>query len=302
MTKEYHIPVLLDTSIEGLNIQPGGIYVDLTFGGGGHSREILKHLGREGRLIAFDQDADAWENAPEDDRFTLVKHNFRYLQHFLDYLGIEKVDGVLGDLGVSSHHFDSPERGFSFRFDGALDMRMGPGIELTAADIINGYSENQLFSIFKLYGEVPSCGKLVRAILAERNNKPFRSTADLRNLAQTVAPKKDVNKFLAQVFQALRIEVNREMEVLEEVLMQMPSVIKPEGRLVVIAYHSLEDRMVKNFIRSGNFAKSQADTDLYGNRDVPFKAVTRKAVQAGDEEVKENPRARSAKLRIAEKL
>lgn len=302
MTKEYHIPVLLDTSVEGLNIQPDGVYVDLTFGGGGHSREILKHLGRDGRLIAFDQDADAWENAPDDDRFTLVKHNFRYLQHFLDYLGIEKVDGVLGDLGVSSHHFDSPERGFSFRFDGALDMRMGPGIELTAADIINGYSENKLFSIFKLYGEVPSCGKLVRAILAERNNKPFRSTTDLRALAQTVAPKKDVNKFLAQVFQALRIEVNREMEVLEEVLMQMPRVIKPEGRLVVIAYHSLEDRMVKNFIRSGNFAKSQADTDLYGNRDVPFKAVTRKAVQAGDEEVKENPRARSAKLRIAEKL
>ena len=302
MTTEYHIPVLLETSIEGLNIRPDGVYVDLTFGGGGHSREILKHLGADGRLIAFDQDADAWANAPDDERFTLVKHNFRYLQHFLEYLGIEKVDGVLGDLGVSSHHFDSPERGFSFRFEGALDMRMGPGIELTAADIVNGYSEEKLFSVFKLYGEVPSCGKLVRAILSARSKEPFRTTSDLRELAQTVAPRKDVNKYLAQVFQALRIEVNREMEVLEEVLMQMPKVIKPEGRLVVIAYHSLEDRMVKNFIRSGNFAKSQADTDLYGNRDVPFNAVTRKAVQAGEAEVKENPRARSAKLRIAEKL
>ncbi|WP_291859328.1 16S rRNA (cytosine(1402)-N(4))-methyltransferase RsmH [Marinilabilia sp.] len=302
MITEYHIPVLLKTSVDGLNIKPDGVYVDLTFGGGGHSREILKHLGPHGRLVAFDQDADAWGNAPEDDRFILIKHNFRYLQHFLDYLGFEKVDGVLGDLGVSSHHFDSPERGFSFRFDGALDMRMGPGIKVTAADIVNRYSEEKLFSIFKLYGEVPSCGKLVRAILNARNQTPFKTTGHLKDLAQTVAPRKDVNKFLAQVFQALRIEVNKEMEVLEDVVMQMPKVIKPGGRLVVIAYHSLEDRMVKNFIRSGDFSKSQAETDLYGHREVPFKAVTRKAVQAGDEEVKENPRARSAKLRIAEKL
>jgi len=302
MTTQYHIPVLLEASVQGLNIKPDGVYVDLTFGGGGHSREILKKLGPEGRLVAFDQDADAWENAPDDERFILVKHNFRYMQHFLDYLGFQQVDGVLGDLGVSSHHFDSPERGFSFRFDGALDMRMGPGIDLTAAKIVNEYPENKLFSIFKMYGEVPSCGKLVKSILAARNEVPFKTTTQLRELAQGVAPRKDVNKFLAQVFQALRIEVNKEMEVLEEVVMQMPKVIKPGGRLVVIAYHSLEDRMIKNFIRSGNFAKTQPETDFYGNRQVPFKAVTRKAVQADDAEVKENPRARSAKLRIAEKL
>ncbi len=302
MTTAYHIPVLLETSVEGLNINPDGVYVDLTFGGGGHSREILKRLGPKGRLIAFDQDADAWKNAPDDERLMLVKHNFRYMKHFVDFLGFDHVDGVLGDLGVSSHHFDSPERGFSFRFDGALDMRMGPGISITAADVINQYDERKLFSLFKLYGEVPSCGKLVKSIIKARNESPFETTGQLRELAHSVAPKKDVNKFLAQVFQALRIEVNKEMEVLEEVLMQMEEVIRPGGRLVVIAYHSLEDRMVKNFIRSGHFAQSQAETDLYGNRDVPFKAITRKAVQAGEEEVAQNPRARSAKLRIAEKL
>jgi 16S rRNA (cytosine1402-N4)-methyltransferase len=302
MTTQYHIPVLLETSVQGLDIKPDGVYVDLTFGGGGHSREILKHLGPDGRLVAFDQDADSWENAPDDKRFILVKHNFRYMQHFLDYLGLEKVDGVLADLGVSSHHFDSPERGFSFRFDGALDMRMGPGIKLTAAQIVNEYPENKLFSIFKLYGEVPSCGKLVRAILSKRSEAPFKTTGQLRDLGQSIAPKKEVNKFLAQVFQALRIEVNKEMEVLEEVLMQMPKVIKPSGRLVVIAYHSLEDRMVKNFIRSGDYAKAQAESDLYGNRDVPFKAINRKTIQADEAEVNENSRARSAKLRIAEKL
>ncbi len=302
MTNQYHIPVLLKTSIEGLNIQPSGVYVDLTFGGGGHSRAILERLGPDGRLIAFDQDADAWVNAPDDNRFVLVKHNFRYLQNFLDYLEIGKVDGVLGDLGVSSHHFDEPERGFSFRFDGALDMRMGPGLKLTAARILNEYSDKQLYSLFKLYGEVASPGRLVKALVAFRENEAFETTAQLRLLAETLAPRRDVNKYLAQVFQALRIEVNSEMEVLREVLMQMPEVIKPGGRLVVISYHSLEDRLVKNFIRSGSIDKSQAESDIYGHRDVPFRALTRKVIQAGEDEVEVNSRARSAKLRIAERL
>jgi 16S rRNA (cytosine1402-N4)-methyltransferase len=302
MTNQYHIPVLLNVSVEGLNIKPSGIYVDLTFGGGGHSRAILDQLAPDGRLIAFDQDADAWHNAPSDDRLILVKHNFRFLQNFLDYLGIEKVDGVLGDLGVSSHHFDVPERGFSFRFDGGLDMRMGGGIKLTASEILNEYPDEKLFSLFKLYGEVPNPGKLVRAILRFRERDRFESTAQLREVAQSIAPKRDVNKYLAQVFQALRIEVNKEMDALKEVLMQMPTVLQRGGRLVVISYHSLEDRLVKNFLRSGDVEKSQAESDIYGNRDVPFKVITRKALQAGTEEVEENPRARSAKLRIAERV
>ncbi|WP_462316944.1 16S rRNA (cytosine(1402)-N(4))-methyltransferase RsmH [Marinilabilia sp.] len=302
MKKEYHIPVLLKTSVDGLNIQPSGVYVDMTFGGGGHSRAILEKLGPDGRLIAFDQDADAWKNAPDDNRLILVKHNFRFLKNFLDFLGYEKVDGILGDLGVSSHHFDAPERGFSFRFNGALDMRMGPGLEKTAADILNEYSEDQLFSVFKFYGEVPSPGKLIRKITDFRSNQKFETTTQLKDLAESIAPKRDVNKYLAQVFQALRIEVNNEMDALKELLMQTPEVLTTGGRLVIISYHSLEDRLVKNFIRSGNVEKSQAETDLYGHRDVPFKAITRKAVQSDAGEVDENPRARSAKLRIAEKL
>ncbi|PWE01404.1 16S rRNA (cytosine(1402)-N(4))-methyltransferase [Marinilabilia rubra] len=302
MTREYHIPVLLKNSVDGLNIEPSGVYVDMTFGGGGHSRAILERLGPDGRLIAFDQDADAWENAPNDDRLILVKHNFRFLKNFLDFLGYEKVDGILGDLGVSSHHFDAPERGFSFRFNGSLDMRMGPGLEKTAADVLNQYPEDRLFYVFKFYGEVPSPGRLIRKIADFRGSQKFETTTQLKELAETIAPRRDVNKYLAQVFQALRIEVNSEMEALKEILMQTPDVIKPGGRLVIISYHSLEDRLVKNFIRSGNVEKSQAETDLYGHRDVPFKAVTRKAVQSDATEVEDNPRARSAKLRIAEKL
>lgn len=302
MADQYHIPVLLNPSIEGLDIKPSGIYVDLTFGGGGHGKAILKQLDDKGCLIGFDQDADAWANAPDDNRFVLVKHNFRFLQHFLEYLNIEKVDGILADLGVSSHHFDVAERGFSFRFDGELDMRMSSGLKLTAARILNEYPAEKLFSVFKMYGEVPSTGKLVKSVMSFRESNRFESTGQLRELAQAIAPRRDENKFLARVFQALRIEVNNEMGALREVLMQMPEVLRPGGRMVVIAYHSLEDRLVKNFIRSGNMDKPQAESDIYGHRDVPFRAVTRKAVQPGEEEVKQNPRARSAKLRIAERL
>ncbi|MFO8002232.1 MAG: 16S rRNA (cytosine(1402)-N(4))-methyltransferase RsmH [Marinilabilia sp.] len=302
MAEPYHIPVLQTSSVDGLDVRPSGIYVDLTFGGGGHSRAILDRLGEKGRLIAFDQDADAWENAPDDDRFVLIKHNFRFLRYFLDYLDIAEVDGVLADLGVSSHHFDVADRGFSFRFDGALDMRMGPGPEMTAARVLNEYSQEKLFSLFRLYGEVPSPGRLVRSIVHFRQSTSFERTGQLRDVAGEIAPRRDVNKYLARVFQALRIEVNNEMEALKEVLKQMPEVIKPGGRLVVISYHSLEDRLVKNFVRSGSFDKSQADTDLYGNRHVPFNAMTRKIIRPSEQEIEQNPRARSAKLRIAERL
>ena len=302
MAGQYHIPVLLNTSVDALQINPGGVYVDLTFGGGGHSRAILERLGPEGRLIAFDQDADAWANKPADDRLTLVKHNFRYLENFLEYLKIEAVDGVLGDLGVSSHHFDEPHRGFSFRFDGALDMRMGPGQPMTAARVLNEYPAEQLKTLFRLYGEVPSVDRLVHVLLQFRENESFKTTTQLRELIKPLAPKRDVNKYLAQVFQALRIEVNGEMEALQELLLQMPRVVRPGGRLVMMTYHSLEDRLVKNFIRTGHFKSSQAETDIYGHKHVPFRAINRKVIQPEPREIEENPRARSAKLRVAERL
>ncbi len=302
MGGHYHIPVLLKTSVEALKIDLSGVYVDLTFGGGGHSRAILEQLGPKGRLIAFDQDADAWANKPADDRLTLVKHNFRYLENFLDYLNLDVVDGVLGDLGVSSHHFDEPQRGFSFRFDGALDMRMGHGQALTAARVLNEYPADQLKALFRLYGEVPSVGRLVSVLLQFRENQSFKTTTQLRELIEPLAPKRDVNKYLAQVFQALRIEVNGEMEALQELLMQMPRVIRPGGRLVMMTYHSLEDRLVKNFIRTGHFKTSQVETDIFGHKHVPFEAINRKVIQPEPREIEENPRARSAKLRVAERL
>ncbi|MFW6389066.1 MAG: 16S rRNA (cytosine(1402)-N(4))-methyltransferase RsmH [Marinilabiliaceae bacterium] len=303
MSEQYHIPVLQAPAVEGLQIRPSGVYVDLTFGGGGHSRAILGQLGEGGRLIAFDQDEDAWEYAPADEpRFQLVRHNFRYLRYFLDYLGVSAVDGILGDLGVSSHHFDMADRGFSFRFDGALDMRMGPGSEITAARILNEYPEEKLLTLFRKYGEVPSPGRLVKAISSFRQHSSFQRTGQLKEVAETLAPRHDAARYLARVFQALRIEVNGEMEVLKEVLIQMPEVLKSGGRLVVISYHSLEDRMVKNLVRSGNPDRAQADTDLYGNRLVPFKSITRKVIQPSVEEIEQNSRARSAKLRIAERL
>ncbi|MDK2842159.1 MAG: rRNA (cytosine1402-N4)-methyltransferase [Anaerophaga sp.] len=303
MSGQYHTPVLPEASVDGLNIDPSGVYVDLTFGGGGHSRSILERLGSKGRLIAFDQDADAWENALGDKRFTLVKHNFRYLENFIDYLGISSIDGVLADLGVSSHHFDAPERGFSFRFDGPLDMRMSPGIKQTAADVLNNYPADRLFTVFKMYGEIAKPGRLVSSVLRFREASPFENTLQLKEVAEQSAPRKDEgSKYLARVFQALRIEVNNEMTALQDLLLQLPDLLKPGGRMVFISYHSLEDRMVKNFIRSGRYDTAQAETDIYGNRKVPFRAVTRKAVMPSENEVLKNPRARSAKLRIAERL
>lgn len=301
MDREYHIPVLLKESVDGLAIKPNGVYVDLTFGGGGHSREILSRLDK-GRLIVFDQDADAYENRPDDDRLIFVRHNFRYLTHFLRYLEVEKVDGILGDLGVSSHHFNEAERGFSFRFDAKLDMRMSQKLVRTAADVVNTYPEDQLKRLFWTYGEIKQSGKLAGSIIKHRAEKLFQTTSELKAVAEKCGPKKDQSKFLAQVFQALRIEVNQEMDVLKEMLTQSQNVIGEGGRLVIISYHSLEDRLVKNFIRSGDCDKNQAEQDIYGQSNVPFKAVNRKVIVPGDKEIELNGRARSAKLRIAERL
>lgn len=294
----YHVPVLLSESIEGLDIKPDGIYVDLTFGGGGHSREILRHL-TTGKLIGFDQDVDAESNVPKDDRFVFVRHNFRYFKNFLKYLGYEKVDGILADLGVSSHEFDVAERGFSFRFDGDLDMRMNQSSSFTAADLLNNYTSENLFRIFKLYGEVKNPGKLVKLIEHHRKEKPFSTIQEFKEVIEPCTPKFKEHKYWAQVFQALRIEVNQEMEVLKEMLSQAADVLKPDGRLVVITYHSLEDRLVKNFIRDGKF-EGGAEKDFFGNVQTPFEAVNRKVILPSDEEIELNGRARSAKLRIAQ--
>jgi len=294
----YHIPVLLGESINGLNINPEGVYVDLTFGGGGHSKEILKYL-TTGKLIGFDQDVDAEENVPDDDRFIFVRHNFRYFKNFLKYLGYPKVDGVLADLGVSSHEFDVAGRGFSFRFDGDLDMRMNQSSSFTAADLLNEYSTEDLFRIFKFYGEVKNPGKLVRLIENQRKEAPFTTIQHFKEVIAPCTPKFKEHKYLAQVFQALRIEVNQEMDVLKEMLMQSADVLKPEGRLVVITYHSLEDRLVKNFIRDGRF-EGAAEKDFFGNVQTPLAAVNRKVILPDEKEIELNGRARSAKLRIAQ--
>jgi len=296
----YHTPVLLKESIDGLQIKPQGIYVDVTFGGGGHSHEILKKLNK-GKLVAFDQDDDALQNLIDDERFVFVNHNFRFLKNFLKYHGFEKVDGILADLGVSSHHFDQPERGFSFRYDGELDMRMNRSAKVSAKDIINQYPEQELAKIFWEYGELKNSRKLARAIVNNRTDKKINTIKSFTDLLMPFIPKHAEHKFLAKIFQALRIEVNREMDFLKEMLLQTADVIKPGGRLVVITYHSLEDRLVKNFIKHGKF-KGEAEKDLYGRTDVPFKAVNRKVIMPGEKEIIENNRARSAKLRIAEKL
>jgi len=296
----YHTPVLLNESVEGLQIKPQGIYVDVTFGGGGHSHEILKKLN-EGKLVAFDQDDDALQNLIDDDRFIFVNHNFRFLKNFLKYNGIEKVEGILADLGVSSHHFDQPERGFSFRYDGDLDMRMNRSSKVSARDIINQYPEQELSKIFWEYGELKNSRKLARAIVNIRADKEINTINAFTDLLMPFIPKHAEHKFLAKIFQALRIEVNREMEFLKEMLLQTADVIKPGGRLVVITYHSLEDRLVKNFIKHGKF-EGEAEKDLYGRTDVPFKAINRKVITPDEKEIAENNRARSAKLRIAEKL
>ena len=296
----YHVPVLLQESLTGLNIQTSGTYVDVTFGGGGHSREILKRLGKEGHLYGFDQDADAEKNVPEDTHFTFVRSNFRYLYNFMRYHGeLEQVDGLLADLGVSSHHFDDKERGFSFRFEGALDMRMNRRAGQTAADVLNNYPEEDLANVLYLYGELKAARKMAALLVRTRQTKPFETIRDLLEAIKPFVGKDKEKKFLAQVFQALRIEVNNEMQALKEMLQQTLLVLKPGGRLVVITYHSLEDRLVKNFLKTGNF-EGKAEQDFFGNTKSPFKLINNKVIVPSDEEIERNPRSRSAKLRIAE--
>jgi len=296
----YHNPVLLPESIEGLNIIPNGIYVDVTFGGGGHSKVILKQL-KGGRLIAFDKDSDALKNTIDDDRFILINHNFQFLKNFLRLHNASKVNGILADLGVSSHQFDVPERGFSTRFDAPLDMRMNNNQVVTAAHIVNTYSEEELQRIFKEYGEIKNSRCFSNKITEARELSPINTTDELIECISKCYPQHKKNKFLAQVFQALRIEVNDEMQTLRILLEQAGESLLPGGRLVVISYHSLEDRLVKNFIKSGNF-KGIVDKDFYGNPIVDFKSITRKPIIPNDKEIESNNRARSAKLRIAEKL
>lgn len=291
---------MLTECIEGLAIKPDGVYVDVTFGGGGHSREILKNLNAKGRLLAFDQDADAQNNIPNDDRLTFIDQNFRYLKNNCRLQGAMPVDGILADLGVSSHQFDQPERGFSIRFDADLDMRMDQSTTLTAKEVINTYSEEDLHRIFGLYGEIKNAKTLAKTICTARLNAPIDTVAALKDTIAKQTPRGKENKYLAQVFQALRIEVNQELEALREFLEQSVEVLKPGGRLVVMSYHSLEDRLVKNFIATGKF-RGEVEKDFYGNPIKPLEAVTRKAVTASEEEIRLNNRARSAKLRIAEK-
>ena len=297
----YHLPVMLNECIEGLNIRPDGTYVDATFGGGGHSRAILSHLGEGGRLIAFDQDADALENALDDSRFTLLNENFRHMKSFLRLHGVRSVDGVLADLGVSSHQFDVAERGFSTRLNGELDLRMDRRQEMTARDLVNSTSEEKLTRMLRLYGELPNAYQMAKAICRARMEREIVTTFDLRDAVSRHLPRGMENKYLAMLFQALRIEVNGELEALKEMLQQSVDVLVPGGRLVVMSYHSLEDRLVKNFFKAGNF-EGEVNKDFYGNPIVPLKPVVRKAVTASEEELQVNSRARSAKLRVAEKL
>lgn len=301
MSEVYHIPVLAAESVAGMNIHPGASVVDATYGGGGHSAMILNALDSGGRLFAFDQDEDAAGNAIEDDRLFFIRHNFRYVRNFLCYYGVDQVDALFADLGVSSHEFDEADRGFSFRFDAALDMRMNREADLDAVKVVNEYDEKRLWEIFRMYGEIKNARKLVAQIVKARTEAPIVTTTRLKEIASTCAPKAIENKYLAQVFQALRIEVNQEMEALRELLTTSLKVLKPGGRLVVLTYHSLEDRLCKNFMKSGNF-EGKIEKDFYGNVQSPFKIINRKVIVAGAEELKDNPRARSAKLRIAEKI
>jgi 16S rRNA (cytosine1402-N4)-methyltransferase len=301
MANNYHVPVMLQPCIDGLNIKPDGVYVDVTFGGGGHSREILKHLGPKGRLIAFDQDPDAQANVPADDRFIFIDQNFGFLKNNLRLKGFKQVDGILADLGVSSHQFDVPQRGFSIRHNADLDMRMDQHRDLTAAEILNTYTEDKLHKIFGIYGEVKNAKSLARAIVTSRLEQPFSDIDSLKSAIAGYIPKGKENKYLAQVFQALRIEVNAEIQVLEDFLLQAADVLKPGGHLVVMSYHSLEDRPVKNFMAKGKF-QGEVEKDFFGNQQKPFNVITRKAIIATDEEIAQNNRARSAKLRIAEKI
>lgn len=297
----YHVPVMLRECMEGLAIKPDGVYVDVTFGGGGHSREILSLLGPKGRLFAFDQDPDALENTIEDDRFRLIHQNFRYMKNNLRFAGVLQVDGILADLGISSRQIDDASRGFSTRFDAELDMRMGQSGELDAKKIVNNYSEEELHRIFGMYGEIVNAKTLAKAIVSARLLEPISTIDQLKAVAVRVAPKRKENKYYAQLFQALRIEVNKELEALEAFLEQSVDVLKPEGRLVVMSYHSLEDRLVKKFMQKGKF-RGEVEKDFYGNEIKPFTVISRKVIVAGEEEVERNARARSAKLRVAEKI
>ncbi|MBO4805554.1 MAG: 16S rRNA (cytosine(1402)-N(4))-methyltransferase RsmH [Paludibacteraceae bacterium] len=295
----YHVPALLQPCMDALDIKPDGVYVDVTFGGGGHSREIMRRLGKKGRLLGFDQDEDALQNALDDSRFTFVRGNFCYLSNFLKYYGVEQVDGILADLGVSFHHFDDPERGFSFRFDGKLDMRMNQKASITAADLIENYSEEQLSDVFYLYGELSNARKLAAAIVKARSSKRIERISDLLAVLDPFFSKDKQKKDMAKVFQAIRIEVNHEMDVLKRFLTQAQAVLKPGGRIVILTYHSLEDRLVKNFFRAGNF-EGRVEQDFFGNRLTPFRLVNNKVIVPDDEEIARNPRSRSAKLRAAE--
>ena len=299
LNNRYHTPVLLDKCIEGLNINPSGIYVDATFGGGGHASEILKHL-TIGKLFAFDQDEDAKINTITDERFTLIVANFSFLKNFLRLYNINQVDGIFADLGVSSHQFDTPERGFSTRFDSTLDLRMSTKNPFTAKDIVNTYEHEGLKKIFKLYGELNNAHLIANSIIKNREQKEINTTNELKEAVIGLCSKNNQNKFLAQIFQALRIEVNNELEALKELLIQSEEVLKGNGRLVVMSYHSLEDRLVKNFMRAGNF-EGEIKEDFYGNRLVPFDLITKKPIIPNEAEQLLNSRSRSAKLRIAQK-
>lgn len=295
----YHIPALLIPCMEGLNIQPNGTYIDVTFGGGGHSREILSRLGKNGRLVSFDQDADAQRNIIDDDRFTFVCSNFKYLANFADYHELNGADGILADLGVSFHHFDDETRGFSFRFNADLDMRMNTKARLSAADVVNNYTESQLADILFLYGELKNARKIANVLVKNREKQAILTTNDLLAVVEPLLPQDRQKKEMTKVFQALRIEVNHEMDALKRMLEQTTEVLKPGGRLVVLTYHSLEDRLVKNFMKTGN-CEGKMEQDFFGNRLTPFNLVNNKVIVASEEEVEANPRSRSAKLRIAE--
>ncbi|WP_345143415.1 16S rRNA (cytosine(1402)-N(4))-methyltransferase RsmH [Flavobacterium ginsengiterrae] len=299
-TMEYHNPVLLHPTVDGLDIKPDGIYVDVTFGGGGHSKEILRRLGPNGKLFAFDQDEDALANALPDERFTLINENFRFIKRFLRFHGVKAVDGILADLGVSSHQFDVPERGFSTRFDAELDMRMSQKNDLNAYRVVNEYEEQDLRRVFFDYGELKNAPVLARTIVEARQHRPIKTTDELKEVLKKYLPEKVRNKILAQIYQAIRIEVNQEMDVLKEFIEQSLEILKPGGRFSVISYHSLEDRLVKRFIKNGMF-EGEPERDFYGNYSVPFKTIG-KLIVPDDEEIKINNRARSAKLRIAEKI
>lgn len=302
MSSHYHIPVLLQACIENLDIKPGGVYVDITFGGGGHSKEILKHLGEKGKLFAFDQDADAQANVPDDKRLTFIPQNFRFIKNYLRLNGITQVDGILGDLGVSSHQFDKAERGFSTRFDADLDMRMNQQSSLTAGKILNTYDDKKLTGILREYGEVDNAFRLANLVIAARAEGPITTINQFKEIIRPCTPKFEESRYLAKVFQALRIEVNQEVEVLKECLTQCVELLKPGGRLVMMSYHSLEDRLVKNVMKTGNIEGREKKDFVYGKVEKHFRIITNKPIMADEAEIHANSRARSAKLRVAEKI